>query len=81
MTLIKVFLISLSYEPNSPTTIEMGAHLTAHGYGVKDVAFAVEDLEAILERARKKGVKVVKDVWEEEDEVIDETCKVGKLWT
>ena len=61
--------ISSSYEPNSPTTIEMGAHLTAHGDGVKDVAFAVEDLEAILERARKKGVKVIKDIWTEEDKV------------
>ena len=47
----------------------MGAHLTAHGDGVKDVAFAVEDLEAIVQRARAKGVKVVKDIWEEEDKV------------
>ena len=26
----------------------MGAHLTAHGDGAKDVAFSVEDLDAII---------------------------------
>ena len=46
----------------------MGAHLTAHGDGVKDVSFSVEDLDAIMQRAKAKGVKVVRDIWEEEDE-------------
>jgi 4-hydroxyphenylpyruvate dioxygenase len=32
------------------------------------VAFAVEDLDAIMERAKQRKVTVVKDVWEEEDE-------------
>ncbi len=58
-----------SYEPNKPITVEMGKHLTAHGDGVKDIAFAVEDLDAIMERAEKRGVTVVRDIWEEEDEV------------
>jgi len=46
----------------------MGEHLTKHGDGAKDVAFTVEDLDAIMERGKKKGVKVVKDIFEEEDE-------------
>lgn len=46
----------------------MGDHLTKHGDGAKDVAFTVEDLDAIMERAKAKGVKVVKDIWEEQDE-------------
>ena len=36
----------------------MGKHLTLHGDGVKDVAFSVEDLDAILVRARARGAKV-----------------------
>ena len=36
----------------------MGKHLTFHGDGVKDIAFAVEDLEAILAKAKTRGVKV-----------------------
>ena len=38
----------------------MGKHLTMHGDGVKDVAFTVEDLDGILEKARGRGVKVSK---------------------
>ena len=38
---------------------EMGAHLVAHGDGVKDVSFAVEDLEGIMIQCRKKGVCVM----------------------
>ena len=58
----------LSYEPNAPETVTMGSHLTKHGDGVKDVSFSVEDLDAIVERAKKKGVKIVRDIFEEEDE-------------
>ena len=49
-------------------TTTMGKHLTKHGDGAKDVAFTVEDLDGIMERAKKKGVKVVKDIFEEQDE-------------
>lgn len=55
--------------PGAKETEEMGRHLTAHGDGVKDVAFAVEDLDAIMARAKQRGVKVVRDIWEEKDEV------------
>ena len=30
-----------------PGNEEMGAHLTAHGDGVKDIAFSVEDCRAL----------------------------------
>merc|ERR1712136_612832 len=45
-----------------------GQHLTFHGDGVKDIAFDVEDLDAILEKAKSRGVKVVREIWEESDE-------------
>jgi 4-hydroxyphenylpyruvate dioxygenase len=62
------FPIINSYEPDSPETLEMGAHLTKHGDAAKDVSFNVEDLDAIMVRAKAKGVKVAKDIWEEQDE-------------
>ena len=37
----------------------MGAHLVAHGDGVKDVSFAVEDLEGIMIQCKKKGVRII----------------------
>ncbi len=46
----------------------MGAHLVKHGDGVRDIAFSVEDLDAIMERAKQRGCKVVDDIWEESDE-------------
>jgi 4-hydroxyphenylpyruvate dioxygenase len=68
------FCKSHSYEPKGLESEEMGRHLAAHGDGVKDVAFAVEDLDAIMERAKQRGVKVVKDIWQEEDEVCLLVC-------
>ena len=38
----------------------MGSHLVRHGDGVKDVAFAVQDLEGIVKKAKERGAKVVK---------------------
>ena len=46
-TVLMFFLYS-SYEPGTQETLTMGAHLTAHGDGAKDVAFSVEDLDAII---------------------------------
>lgn len=40
-----VFVLVSAYEPNNP---ELGSHLVKHGDGVKDVAFQVEDLDAIV---------------------------------
>ena len=66
--LLKTFTFLNSYVPGDPQTIKMGEHLTKHGDGVKDVSFSVEDLDAIVDRAKKKGVKIVRDIFEEQDE-------------
>jgi len=63
-----IFVFKSSYEPDSEITKVMGAHMVRHGDGVKDVAFTVEDLDGIMIKSKEKGVKVVKDIWEEEDE-------------
>jgi len=63
-----IFVFKSAYEPGSEECKVMGAHLVAHGDGVKDVSFTVEDLDGIMEKCKSKGVKVVKDVWSEEDE-------------
>ncbi|XP_070572963.1 4-hydroxyphenylpyruvate dioxygenase-like [Ptychodera flava] len=52
----------------TPHNREMGDHLVIHGDGVKDVAFSVEDCGALVERAKERKARVVKDVWEESDE-------------
>jgi 4-hydroxyphenylpyruvate dioxygenase len=49
-----VFVFKSAYEPNQPITLEMGQHITEHGDGVKDIAFQVEDLDAIIARAKTK---------------------------
>ena len=69
----------LSYEPGSASTERMGRHLTDHGDGVKDVCFSVEDLDAIVARARARGAKVVRDIWEEED--ADGKCRFATVQT
>lgn len=63
-----VFVFKSSYEPNSESTKTMGAHMTLHGDGVKDVSFSVQDLDAIMAKAKARGVKIVKDIWEEKDD-------------
>ncbi|XP_037827605.1 4-hydroxyphenylpyruvate dioxygenase-like [Lucilia sericata] len=47
---------------------EHGHHVMKHGDGVKDVAFQVEDIEAIFKFAKEKGAEVVRELWEETDE-------------
>ncbi|XP_075220024.1 4-hydroxyphenylpyruvate dioxygenase [Lycorma delicatula] len=59
-----IFVFISGYEPNDVT---YGNHLVTHGDGVKDIAFIVEDLDSIIEAARKKSAKVVRDIWQEED--------------
>lgn len=54
--------------PYDTDNVEFGQHLIKHGDGVKDVAFEVEDLDVIVERARTRGAKVLRDIWEESDE-------------
>lgn len=59
------FVFKSAYEPNN---VELGAHLVRHGDGVKDVAFQVQDLDGIMKKAKERGAKIVKDIWEESDE-------------
>lgn len=63
----------------NPYDKEYGEHLIRHGDGVKDVAFSVEDLPAILQRARERGATVIKDIWEESD--ADGTVKMAVVQT
>lgn len=60
-----VFAFVSAYEPDNR---ELGDHLVKHGDGVKDVAFAVEDLDVIVQKARERGAKIVRDTWEESDD-------------
>ncbi|XP_073840431.1 4-hydroxyphenylpyruvate dioxygenase isoform X1 [Musca autumnalis] len=60
-----VFVFVSSYETDDE---EHGMHLMRHGDGVKDVAFEVEDIEAIFNLAKERGAEVVRELWEESDE-------------
>lgn len=62
----KIILVFQS--PLLPDNQEYGAHLVRHGDGVKDVAFTVDNLDKVVEQARAKGGKLVKDIWTETDE-------------
>ncbi|XP_077995447.1 4-hydroxyphenylpyruvate dioxygenase-like [Glandiceps talaboti] len=59
-----VFVFQSALVPHSS---EMGDHLVTHGDGVKDIAFSVEDCDELVEKARKRGAKVVKEPWDESD--------------
>ncbi|XP_073956237.1 4-hydroxyphenylpyruvate dioxygenase-like [Choristoneura fumiferana] len=60
-----VFVLQAQYEPEeTQLTTEVGYH----GDFVKDVAFEVENLDYIVEYARRQGAVVVRDLWEERDE-------------
>ncbi|XP_067931512.1 4-hydroxyphenylpyruvate dioxygenase-like [Watersipora subatra] len=61
-----LFRFMSGYNPNHPK--DMCEHLTKHGDGVKDIAFAVEDLDGIVRVAKERGASVVHEIWSEEDE-------------
>ena len=63
-----VFVVQSPLNPTGVTSEVMGAHLTKHGDGVKDVAFDVENCVGIFNAAKSRGAKVVKEPWEETDE-------------
>ena len=50
-------------KPDHPA--DLTGHLTKHGDAIKVVAFAVEDIEAIVQTAKDAGAQVVQDVEEE----------------
>lgn len=39
-----------------------------HGDGAKDVAFEVEELDIIVQRAKDQGAVFVRDIWSESDD-------------
>nr|XP_060641950.1 4-hydroxyphenylpyruvate dioxygenase [Anolis sagrei ordinatus] len=59
-----IFVFSSALNPGNQ---DMGEHLVKHGDGVKDIAFEVEDCEFIVQKARERGAKIVKEPWIEED--------------
>lgn len=63
---MKIIFVFVS--PYDTDNEEFGQHLTKHGDGVKDIAFDVEDLDAIVKVAKERGADVVRDIWEESDE-------------
>lgn len=60
-----IFAFQSMLNPDKPA--EMARHMSRHGDAVKDVAFTVEDLDAIIKKAKERGGILVKDIWEETD--------------
>ncbi|XP_026575236.1 4-hydroxyphenylpyruvate dioxygenase [Pseudonaja textilis] len=59
-----IFIFSSALNPGNE---EMGQHLMQHGDGVKDIAFEVEDCDSIVQKARERGARIVREPWIEED--------------
>jgi 4-hydroxyphenylpyruvate dioxygenase len=72
-----VFVFCSMLEPDNPK--EIGDHLSKHGDAVRDIAFDVEDLDAIFQRAVERGGVVVREPWEETDE--DGTVRLATVKT
>uniref|UniRef100_A0A8C4QNV5 4-hydroxyphenylpyruvate dioxygenase n=1 Tax=Eptatretus burgeri TaxID=7764 RepID=A0A8C4QNV5_EPTBU len=60
-----VFVFKSALNPDNKV---MGHHLMKHGDGVKDIAFAVEDCDFLVQMARSRGAVIVREPWEEKDE-------------
>ncbi|GAU98781.1 hypothetical protein RvY_09880 [Ramazzottius varieornatus] len=54
--------------PYEPGHTRMTEHMAQHGDAVKDVAFAVDDLDGIVQKAKEMGGQIVRDIWEETDQ-------------
>lgn len=61
--IILVFSSSLS----PATSTEISNHVSKHGDSVKDIAFSVDNLDLILERAIERGATVIQNIQEEID--------------
>lgn len=62
---------NITFEFQSQLNPEHGPlsdHLIKHGDGVKVVAFAVEDIDFIVQTAQKRGGKILQGVVEEKDQ-------------
>lgn len=60
-------ILFLFQSPLNPGSSEMSNHMSQHGDGVKDIAFNVEDIDAVVSAARSRGATIVRDVWTEKD--------------
>ena len=60
-------IIFVFSSPLNPGNEHMSAHMSAHGDGVKDIAFSVQDLDSVVTAARERGAQIARDVWQEED--------------
>ncbi|OQR78648.1 4-hydroxyphenylpyruvate dioxygenase-like [Tropilaelaps mercedesae] len=60
-------VIFVFQSPLNPGNKEFSTHLEVHGDGVKDIAFAVEDLDYIVDTAKRRGAEVIRDIWKETD--------------
>ncbi|XP_073956242.1 4-hydroxyphenylpyruvate dioxygenase-like isoform X2 [Choristoneura fumiferana] len=65
---VRLNKITIVFESPTTSNSDITSDLTAHGDFVKDVAFAVEDLDALVKRASEGGAEVVRGVTEERDE-------------
>lgn len=54
--------------PLNPGNEEFGKHMMDHGDGVKDVAFSVDNVRGLYEKAVTRGAKSVQEPLEMEDE-------------
>ncbi|XP_070806896.1 4-hydroxyphenylpyruvate dioxygenase [Pituophis catenifer annectens] len=59
-----IFVFSSALNPGNE---EMGRHLMQHGDGVRDISFEVEDCDSIVQKARERGARIVREPWTEED--------------
>lgn len=59
-----IFVFQSAYSPEEE---EVNQHVAKHGDGVKDVAFAVDDLDSIVLKAKQRGAKIIKDITQESD--------------
>ncbi|KAF9896069.1 hypothetical protein BX616_008197, partial [Lobosporangium transversale] len=61
-------IVFVFQSPLNPNNKVFSDHLALHGDGVKDVAFTVDDVHAIYNRAIEKGAKSIRAPFEEKDE-------------
>lgn len=61
-----IFVFTSQLEPDNPK--EIADFLSKHGDAAKDIAFEVEDLDAIFQKAVERGAAVVREPWSETDD-------------
>ncbi|CAJ0580016.1 unnamed protein product, partial [Mesorhabditis spiculigera] len=71
-----VLVFESAIRPNDP---EYGNFLSTHSDSVRDVAFEVDDVDALVRQAKMKGTTVIRDVTAESDD--DGTIKTAALRT